>query len=243
MLIVEALLILALLVLTPALIDGTAYLVPFVLGIVFIALWGGQAVAAYHAARRRQAASRSPNPHSPAAAIAWLAIPLLLWGSIFWLVGASSASPATVLDRFVARWESIAEDGRVAASLADDPQDLSADAATAIATLRGLCRAGVVAGDCEGSLRALGRDLEFRILRSTGDEATAVLEVVRYERRPSRFLGIFEGAELVTVPYEPLLRIRLGAVHETGLPGLFGSSRWRIVSTSAVPSTVEAVAP
>lgn len=243
LLIGEGLLLFALVLLTPELIDGTAYLIPFLLGIAFIGLWGAQAVAAYHAARGRQAATRSPSPHSPAAAIAWLSIPLLAWGTIFWLAAANSASPAAVLDRFMGRWDRIAAESDAASTLTDDPAGLSRDASTAIDTLRGLCRAEVVPGDCEGPLRALGRDLQFRVVESGDGQATAVLEVVRYERRPSRFLGVFEGAEIVTVPYEPLLRLRLAAVPESGIAGVFGARRWQIVGSDAVPSSVEALGP
>ena len=233
-------LLLALLVITPALIHGTAYLVPFLLGTAFIGLWGAQAVAAYHAARRRQAASRSPSAHSPAAAIAWLALPLLVWGTLFWVAGATNASAAAVLNRFLGRWEEIAADAGAAQAIASDPEGLSRDAGTAIDTLRGLCRAAVIPGDCEGSLGALGRDVRFRFLRSSEESAAAVLEIVRHERRPTRFLGLFEGAEVITVPYEPLLRLRLAASPEPGLAGFFRASRWQIVSSTPVPSSVEA---
>lgn len=225
---------------TTFLIDGTAYLVPFLLGMAFIAAWGAQAVAAYRAALRRQGATPPPGPHSPAAAVAWLAVPLLAWGTLFWIAGADSGSSSAVLDRFLSRWSQIAADPAAVGELADDAQELSRDAAAAIETLRGLCRAGVVPGDCDATLRALGRDLRFRVVRSSDERATAVLEVVRFERRPSRFLGIFEGTQIIAVPHEPLLRLRLAAEPEDGPASLVGARRWRIVASFAVPSWVEA---
>ena len=41
---------------------------------------------------------------SPAATIAWLALPLLAWGTGFWLVAAEGSTPAAALDAFVERW-------------------------------------------------------------------------------------------------------------------------------------------
>ncbi|MGH2418434.1 MAG: hypothetical protein ACRDFY_08885, partial [Candidatus Limnocylindria bacterium] len=90
--------------LTIGLADTTAYLVPFIAGMGFIVAWAWQAIDAYRAARALQPA-RPPTPErSPAAAIAWLSLPLLAWGTGFWLIGAHAATPASVLDRFVTAW-------------------------------------------------------------------------------------------------------------------------------------------
>ena len=238
----EAVWLFVLLLVTPALIAGTAYLVPFVIGIGFIAFWGAQAIAAYRAARRRHAATPPAGPHSPAAGIAWLALPLLAWGTLFWVAAGRNASAPAVMEAFLARWEEIAQNPRAGAGVATDPDELSDDAAAAIDTLRGLCRAGIVPGNCDGDVRALGRDVRFRVVRPGDDAVTAMLEVVGYERRASRFLWIFEGTEVVPVPREPLLRLRLAVADEPGLFGALGAERWRVVSSHAVPSAVEAKA-
>ena len=103
---------------TPALIDGTAYLVPFVLGMAFIAAWGAQAIAAYRAAQRVQGASGPALPHSPAAGIAWLGIPRLVGGAGFWLVSARNSSPPAVLDGLLSRWDEFAADPDAAGDIA-----------------------------------------------------------------------------------------------------------------------------
>ena len=92
--------------LTVGLADTSLYLVPFLAGVAFIVAWAWQAVAAYRSAQALQPA-RPPTPErSPAAAIGWLSIPLLVWGTGFWVVAGHSATPAAVLDDFVTDWSS-----------------------------------------------------------------------------------------------------------------------------------------
>ena len=230
----EGVLLVAMALVTPALIDGTAYLVPFLLGIVFVGAWAWQAVATYRTARRRQGAAGPPLPHSAAAAVAWLGLPLLAWGTAFWMVAATSANPPAVLDGFVRRWDDIAEDPAAAAAFAEDPRDLSRDAARAIETLRDLCRSARVTGECDGALSGLLGDVRVRILSQGPDRARAVIELVRYERRSTRLLGIVQGAQLVPIPERPLLYLQLSAVEEDGLIGfLAGARRWIIDSSRA----------
>ncbi|HUH16761.1 MAG TPA: hypothetical protein VMM85_02315, partial [Methylomirabilota bacterium] len=74
--------------LTVGLADTSLYLVPFLAGVAFLVAWTWQAVDAYHAAHGLVGA-RPPTPErSPAAAIGWLSLPLLLWGTGFWVIGA-----------------------------------------------------------------------------------------------------------------------------------------------------------
>jgi hypothetical protein len=100
-LVAEVLGALAVAALTLSLADTTLYLVPYLAGLAFIAVWAIQAVAAYRRAQRTQGAIAPAPSRSPAAAIAWLGLPLLAWGTGFWLVAASSSSPAAALDQFV----------------------------------------------------------------------------------------------------------------------------------------------
>lgn len=100
-LVAEVLAALVVAVLTVSLADSTLYLVPYLAGLTFIAIWAIQAVGAYRRAQRTQGAIAPTPIRSPAAGIAWLGLPLLAWGTGFWLVAAASGSPAAALDRFV----------------------------------------------------------------------------------------------------------------------------------------------
>ena len=200
--------------LTAGLADTNLYLVPFLAGVAFLVAWTWQAVAAYHAAHDL-AGARPPAPErSPAAAIGWLSLPLLLWGTGFWVIGAQSATPAGVLDRFMSAWT----DGELDAE--GWPSHLVAASSQAAASLR--------AG--EGAFR----DLRVRVVREDADGATAVAEIVHFERRASRFLGIFEGSELMPVVDSRLLTLELAA-RPAELPGGgdIGAVRWELVDAEA----------
>jgi hypothetical protein len=182
--------------LTLALADSTLYLIPYLAGLAFIAIWAIQAVGAYRRAQRTQGAIAPTPSRSPAAAIAWLGAPLLVWGTGFWLVAATSSSPAAALDRFVAEG--------------------------------GLCSAISAATDCDDSSPNVA-GVRVRLISADGATAMAVAERVRYLSRPSRFLGIFAGSELVPVAEGELLTIRLRSVPAGTLLGIdVGARRWRI---------------
>jgi hypothetical protein len=212
---------------TYLLADTTWYLVPFLAGMAFIAVWAFQAVAAYRrAGQQRDGAAPTVPSRSRAAAAAWLTVPLLVWGTGFWLISAEGASPAGVLDRFVATWPQIA-DGAQDARLAEDPVTLSGAAAGAVARLRQLCAGGALPDDCGDAPENLLRDIRFRIDASGEGRASAVAELVRFERRPARFIGLFEATELVPVPIEQILRLELAA-----RPAALGSERWSVVNAA-----------
>jgi hypothetical protein len=193
--------------------DTSAYLVPFVAGTAFMVAWGWQAIDAYRSAGRL-AAARPPTPErSPAAAIGWLSLPLLVWGTGFWLVGAHAATPASVLDRFVTAWSDDAFDETW-------PPSIVAEADAAAADLGpGLDRF---------------RDIRFSIVSRGAARATAVAETIHYERRDSRFLWVFPGAQLVPVADERLLTLDLAA-RSAELPGGgdIGAVRWELVAVHA----------
>jgi hypothetical protein len=212
---------------TYLLADTTWYLVPFLAGMAFIAVWAVQAIATYRRAQRLQrGASPAASGRSPAAAAAWLTVPLLVWGTGFWLFAAEAASPAAVLDRFVAAWPQVA-DGAHDATLAQDPVALSAVAAEAVARLRRLCVAGSLPEDCSDAPENLLRDVRFRLDASGDGSASAVAELVRFERRPARFVGLFEATELVPVPVLAILRLDLAAQ-----PAALGSDRWTVMNAT-----------
>jgi hypothetical protein len=194
--------------------DTSAYLVPFLGGVAFLAAWAWQAVAAYGEARALVPDRATPPPRSPALAIAWLALPLLAWGTGFWLVGAGSATPAAVLDRFVTEWnaDTLATDGW--------PAPVVEAAEEAAAEL--------------GSTPDRFRDVRVRVSERAADRATAVAEAIHYERRESRFLWVFAGSELVPVADRDVLRLELAA-DPAVLPGGgdIGAVRWAVVDASA----------
>lgn len=209
--------------------DGTHYLIPFLLGSAFILAWAWQAISAYRAAQRAQQAVGPSPPHSPAGAIVWLALPLLAWGTTFWLLAASAAGPSAVLDRFVAGW---GQDSPAPATwsegLAVAPEALERDAGVALQRLEQRCRQLGEACDLTNPLR----DVRIRLLQQSSESATAVAELVRYQRRPSRLLGLFEGSELVPVPLQRLLTLELGTLPDPGPLGIdIGARRWIIVGT------------
>ena len=192
--------------------DTSAYVVPFLAGSAFIVAWAWQAVHAYRTAGGLQAA-RPPTPErSPAASIAWLSLPLLVWGSGFWLVGAHAATPASVLDRFVTAWSSD--------ELGDAwPTEVVDEAEAAAATLgTGLDRF---------------RDIRISLVSRSATTATAVAEAIHHERRESRFLWVFPGSELVPVADERLLTLDLVA-RPVELPGGgdIGAVRWELIGVS-----------
>ncbi len=181
-------------VLTVSLADSTLYLVPYLAGLAFIAIWAVQAVGAYRRAQRSQGAIAPTPVRSPAAAIAWLGVPLLAWGTGFWLVAASSSSPDAALDRFVTRGD--------------------------------LCRMVAPAAGCPDTADLSA--IRVRLTAQSDSDATAVAERVHYVSRPSRFLGIFNGSELVPIAEDSLLTIRLRRDSGPTLLGLdVGAGRWR----------------
>lgn len=199
--------------LTIGLASSSAYLVPFLAGVAFIVAWAWQAVAAYRAARALQPRSSDTPERSPAAAIGWLSLPLLVWGTGFWLIGADAATPAATLDRFVTAWSG----GRLEADAW--PPTVVAAAAEADREL--------------GSGADRLHDVRFTLIVASDERAAAVAEAIHYERRPSTFLWVFRGSELVPVADEQLLSLDLAAV-PVQLPGGgdIGAVRWELVGAA-----------
>lgn len=191
----------------------SAYLAPFLAGVGFIAAWAWQAVAAYREARGRQPDSSAAPGRSPAAAIGWLSLPLLVWGTGFWLIGADAATPAAALDRFVSAWS---EGTLEAEGWAPSVVEAAADADREL-----------------GSGPDRLRDVRFTLVETSDERATAVAEAIHYERRPSTFLWVFRGSELVPVADERLLSLDLAAI-SVPLPGGgdVGAVRWELVDAS-----------
>jgi hypothetical protein len=204
--------------------DTTWYLVPFLAGMAFIAVWTLQAVLAYRTARHLPGAVVPTDGRSPASAAAWLTLPLLVWGTGFWLIGAGAATPGAVLDRFVSGWTDVDGPGWSDA-VTDDPARLGAAARDAVERLEELCADGRLAEDCADSQADLLREVRIRIVGGSNDSATAVAEAVRFELRPARLFGIFETRALTPVAIDAILRLDLAA-----RPAAAGSARWTIVN-------------
>jgi hypothetical protein len=192
--------------LTAGLADSSLYLVPFIAGCLFLVAWAWQAVDAYGSAQGMHPARAETPARSPAAAMGWLALPLLAWASGFWVFSAGHATPAAVLDRFVTDWA----DG----GLEEDAWPSSV----------------VREADAAGRELDTFRDLRLRVASEDAERATAVAESVHFERRDSRFLGIFAGSELVPVSDGEVLRLELEA-DPVELPGGgdIGAVRWVVV--------------
>ncbi len=200
--------------LTIGLADSSAYLIPFLAGFAFIVAWTWQAVDAYRTARGLQAATPPTPIRSPAAAIGWLSVPLLVWGTGFWLIGAHAATPAAALDQFVTAWtnETLEEE-------AWPPAVVSG--------------ADVAAGSL-GTGTDRFRDIRFSILHEDGERASAVAEAIHFERRAARFLWVFPSVDLVPVADAQILSISLAArpVELFG-GGDIGAVRWELVNAGS----------
>jgi len=205
--------------------DTSWYLLPFLVGVGFLVVWAGQAVLAYRHAQLRQGAVAPPAARSPALTVAWLALPLLLWGTGFWLVAAGSATPDALMDRFVTDWGDVTSTDDAFAALTADPAGLRSVASAALDRLEQLCQAGQLPEDCGTAAANLLRDVRVSIAPDGDDRAVAVAELVDYERRPSTFLGFINASELVPVPREVIL-----AVHLRTEPAALGAVRWTIVN-------------
>lgn len=209
--------------------DTTWYLIPFVAGVLFLVAWATQAALAYRAALRRVALAGQSAPRAAAATMAWLTVPLLVWGTGFWLASGSATSPAAALDRFESSWPALATGGTLDLDLQADSR-LTAAAGGALEALNRLCAQGSLTSDCSASPRNLVRNVRMSLASDGADAATATVTVVSFERRPSRFLGLFAGTELVPVPRQTLLTLRLRAA-PMAFPGVMqlGARQWQIV--------------
>jgi hypothetical protein len=196
--------------------DTSAYLVPYLAGVLFVAAWGWQAVDAYRLARAGGPRVDAVPMRSEAVAIGWLALPILVWGAGFWLVAAGEATPAATLDRFVTDWTADAL----------DPDEWGEE----------VVAAATIAADQLGQDEDRFRDVRVRIVDDDGQTADAVAEAVHYERQPTTFLWVFPGTELVPVADEVVLRLELNA-DDAILPGggSIGAVRWTIVEAEAGP--------
>jgi hypothetical protein len=221
LLVLESVALVALAILTLTLAGGTLDLIPFIAGLVFIGAWAAQAVQAYRAARG-PVTDDAPTSRSPAAAVAWLSLPLLVWSSGFWLIGGEAASAPAVVDRFVSDW---AHD-RLADAGWPRPIRFAADRARA--RLVELCADDALPDGCAAGGAELFRGVRWRV-EVDGSDATAVAEVVRYERRPTTFLWVFAGTESVPVAIGEVLTLELSAVPGPDLPVPLGAREWRIL--------------
>jgi hypothetical protein len=220
LLVLEAVGLAVLVVLALTLGRGTLDLVPFVAGLLFIGAWAAQAVHAYRSAAT-PSGDEAPAARTPAAAVAWLSLPLLAWSSGYWLVAGEAASPAAVTDRFVADWTfdrlTDADWSPAVRRAADRGRDRLVD----------LCADGRLPDGCEAGGSELFRGVRWRIADDDATEALAIAEIVTYEQRPTTFLWVFTGSETVPVPIGELLTLELEADPVTG-PLPVDAYEWRV---------------
>jgi hypothetical protein len=215
--------------------DGTWYVVPFLAGVAFLMAWATQASLAYQGALSLLAtgAATPPPPRAAAIGLAWLTLPLLLWGTGFWLFAGSAATPAAILDRFETSWPDLAGGSGLDPALGVDASS-SASTREALGMLQRLCGESMLTTDCAADAGNLLRDVRIAVVQKGPGTASATVTVVSFERRPSRFFGLFAATELVPVPRQTLLTISLRAV-PAPLPGgvSLGAQRWRIVDVTS----------
>lgn len=208
--------------------DTTWYLLPYLLGIAFLVLWAAQAVLAYRRARSLQAATPAARPRSPAAIVAWLALPLLAWGTGFWLIGAGAASPGAAADAFLTDWAILEPMPPPPLDRGDEGPMVEREAAEALHHLQDLCDAGRMSEDCHADTKNLLRDIRVSIEPDGALKAIARAQLVEYRRRATRVLGVLGGTELQPFPIETVLTLRLEAQ-----PAALGARRWVIVNAAA----------
>lgn len=233
-LVAEAVALAAVVWLSVGLVTTTWYPLPFLAGAAFLGAWGLQAVSSYRRARAAAEPEVLAATPGPASAVAWLSLPILAWGTAFWLIAASAATPAAVLDRFESAWPGVASGSTTfTAGLAADPTGLAVEASAAYAALQSACSAGQLTSDCATSPENLLRDVRISIVSEDATSASAIVELVSFERRPSRFLGIFAATDLVPVPKQTLLRLELTAL-PASLPGgiHLGARTWQILNAT-----------
>jgi hypothetical protein len=220
LLVLEAVAIAAIVVLVLTLGRGTLDLVPFAAGLIFIGAWAAQAVHAYRMAGTPFVGDE-PAGRTPAAAIAWLSLPLLAWSSGYWVVAGEAASPAAVTDRFVADWTS----DRLADANWSPAVNRAADRARE--RLVRLCDDRRLPAGCEAGGSELFRGVRWRIETAGAEEALAIAETVQYEQRPTTFLWVFTGSQTVPVPTGELLTLTLEAEAVDG-PLAIEAREWKV---------------
>jgi hypothetical protein len=227
-LVAEALLLASVAATTLLWADTTWYLVPFLLGVAFLVTWTGQAVLAFRRARSMQAASPAAPPRSPAAIVAWLTVPLLAWGTGFWLVGGHAATPAAPVDEFVSRWSELHPVPPPPLDRHDESPMIEQEAAEALYALQQLCELAILTPDCRAATKNLLRDVRVSIEPVGELQATATAHLVEYRRRETKVLGFLQGSEIQPVPIRTVLTLSLESQ-----PAAWGARRWVIVNAAA----------
>jgi hypothetical protein len=224
----------ALLVLSPTDSAGWAFL-----GLVsFFTAWGGQAIMAY-----RRAVELGGRPGGAEAMLGLAPVAVVAF-TAFWLVAGSLGSPAATLQRYVSAWRSDRPD--LAAALFDAPREPVA-LAEQWESDEGYLRGRLL--ELAASL-GLGSGLDPErpfaplVVRfpdsvgpagepaavEAGEEAQAVVEIVRRESVRGSFFGLVPTASQRIVTVEQVGQARLVAVAGPGLAPLPETLVWRLES-------------
>jgi hypothetical protein len=209
------------------------------LGLVaFFTAWGGQAILAY-----RRAVELGGRPGGAEAMLALAPVAVVVF-TAFWLVAGSLGSPAATLQRYVSAWRSDRPD--LAATLFDAPREPAALAeqwSSDEGYLRG--RLLELAASLEpGSGLDPERPFAPLVVRfpdsvgpagepaaiEAGEEARAVIEIVRRESVRGSFFGLVPTASQRIVTVEQVGQARLVAAAGPGLAPLPEALVWRLES-------------
>jgi hypothetical protein len=225
--------------------SGSSSDVVFLAGGLFVAAWAAVAIHAYRRAARRRAIFDLVAADGGAVDLLWLSPILIVASTLFWIVGGSGSSADSTTSRYAAAWrhDQAASAGTL---FAMPPTVASVHAAWARQDVRlhdELARLSASLGPDAG----IDPNAPFDSLRfepvsdnapqgSAGDSVTAAdtavtisVQVVRLETVQDRFLGLFPTSAVRIVPVEELGTIRLRPVP---LPGAYGGAPttigWRI---------------
>src|SRR5204862_3568807 len=116
------------------------------------------------AQRGRMVAGLTPA-RGAATALAWLTVPLLLWGTGFWLASGAGAAQAGALDRFESSWAALAGGQDLDPAL-EANADVTSQARSALGGLHELCAQGQLSTDCATSPSNLFRDVRISLVPS-----------------------------------------------------------------------------
>jgi hypothetical protein len=206
----------ALLLVGPALIQGSRWMVLFPALLLIVLAWVGQAIHAH------QRAVQLGGTRGGELQIAWLLPLIVVAVTAFWLVGGQHASPAATLQQYVAAWradrpatatrlfrERVSQD-RLDGAWEQHERYLAGRVAQAAATF--------------GSFSGLDASQPFNGLRfvevaeeRTQDVAVFAIEITRRQRIETTLFGILPTATQETVVVERVGLVRVGA-HETPPP-------------------------
>lgn len=212
--------------------EGSQSIGVFIFLVVFIGLWGAQAVAAH-----RRAVALGGRPGGAIQLLA-LAPAVILAITGFWLVGGTSGSPAATFQRYVSAWQEDLPD-RAADLFVAQPDravlaaSFRADSLALRGRLQGLRDAlGPESGiDPANPFSSLAFEYAAGEAPRRGGAAAIEVHIIRRVSVPTTLFGLFPAATQQSVPVASFAHATLREVPAQALPGLGSLDRvWRIES-------------